>query len=111
MGLARDRASSFKGVTPRSNWLQECIPKHVGTVSMHDLDRELLERIEEISLLCERVEQGVTDLIQRYGTRNETVASAKALHTSVTALKRELLQHYLEFRIADAARISGVPMS
>jgi hypothetical protein len=32
------------------------------------------------------------------------VASAQALQASVVALKRELLQHYLEYRIADAAR-------
>ena len=35
---------------------------------------------------------------------NETVAPAKALAASVTALKRELLQHYLECRIAEAER-------
>jgi len=79
----------------------------VGTASLHDLDRELLHRIEEISALCEQVERGVDDLIERYGHRSETVASAKALHVSVVALKRELLQHYLEYRIADAARSSG----
>jgi hypothetical protein len=74
--------------------------------SIYDLDQELLQRIEEISSLCERVEHAVDALIERYGIPNETVASAQALQTSVTALKRELLQHYLEYRIADAARMS-----
>lgn len=82
------------------------IALHIGVtaVSIHRLDRELLQRIEEISSLCERMEQGVESLIERHGTRSETVSSALALHASVAALKRELLQHYLEFRIADAAR-------
>jgi len=77
----------------------------VGATSIYELDNELLQRIEEISSLCERIEQAVEALIQRHGARNETVVSAKALQTSVTALKRELLQHYLEYRIADAARM------
>ncbi len=76
----------------------------MSTPSIYDLDDELLRRIEEISSLCERIEQAIEALIRRHGNRNETVTSAKALHTSVTALKRELLQHYLEYRIADAAR-------
>lgn len=79
----------------------------VGATSIHDLDNELLERIEEISSLCERIERAVQALVQRYGERSETVASAKALQVSVAALKRELLQHYLEYRIADAARAPG----
>jgi len=76
----------------------------VGAASIYELDNELLQRIEEISSLCERIDQAVGALMQRYGARNETVASAKALQASVMALKRELLQHYLEYRIADAAR-------
>ena len=76
----------------------------MSTASIHDLDNELLQRIEEISGLCESIEHAVGTLIQRHGDRSETVASARALQTSVTALKRELLQHYLEYRIADAAR-------
>lgn len=77
----------------------------MSAASTNDLDNELLQRIEEISTLCERIEQAVEALIERHGARSETVASAKALHVSVTALKRELLQHYLEYRIADAARM------
>ena len=74
---------------------------------MHDLDNELLQRIEDISSLCERIEHAVEALIERHGDRSETVASARALQGSVMALKRELLQHYLEYRIAGAARDSG----
>lgn len=81
----------------------------MGAASIHDLDNELLERIEEISSLCKRIERAVEALVQRYGERSETVASANALHISVTALKQELLQHYLEYRIADAARASNGP--
>jgi hypothetical protein len=74
---------------------------------MQDLDNELLSRIEEISSLCERIEHAVEALVEQHGDLSEAVSSAKALHTSVMALKRELLQHYLEYRIADAARLPG----
>jgi len=77
----------------------------VSATSVYELDYELLQRIEEISSLCERIEQAVEALIERHGTRNDTVISAQALEASVTALKRELLQHYLEYRIAVAARM------
>ena len=77
----------------------------MSATSVYELDYELLQRIEEISSLCERIEQAVEALIERHGTRNDTVISAQALEASVTALKQELLQHYLEYRIADAARM------
>ena len=77
----------------------------MGATSIYQLNNELLQRIEEISSLCERIDQAVEALILRHGARNETVVSAKALEASVTALKRDLLQHYLEYRIAGAARV------
>lgn len=77
----------------------------VSAPRIYEMDHELLQRIEEISSLCERIEQAVDVLIERHGARSETVVSAKALQGSVAALKRELLQHYLEYRIADAARM------
>ena len=40
----------------------------------------------------------------QHGEASETVAPAKALAASVSALKRELLQHYLECCIAQAER-------
>jgi len=80
----------------------------MGAPSIYELDQELLQRIEEISALCERIEQAVEALVRRHGTRNDTVASARELQVSVRALKRELLQHYLEFRIADAARMPAL---
>jgi hypothetical protein len=76
----------------------------VSTASFQDLNEELLHRIEEISVLCERIERAVEALVARHGDRSETVNSARGLRASVAALKRELLQHYLEYRIADAAR-------
>lgn len=75
----------------------------VGRDSIFELDNELLQRIEEISALCERIEHAVNALIEQHGSRNETVDSAQALQRSVLALKRQLLQHYLECRIAGAA--------
>jgi hypothetical protein len=79
----------------------------VSAASIQELNDELLNRIEEISLLCERIEQAVEALVARYGDRSETVKSAKAFMASIAALKRELLQHYLEYRIADAVRMAG----
>ncbi len=75
--------------------------------SIQELNDELLNRIEEISVLCERIERAVEALVARHGDRSETVNSAKRLQASVAALKRELLQHYLEYRIAEAARMAG----
>jgi hypothetical protein len=43
-------------------------------------------------------------LVQRHGDQSETVGTARALQVSVTALRRELLHQYLEYRIAEAAR-------
>ena len=79
----------------------------MSAAQIQDLNDELLNRIEEISLLCERIEHAVEALIARHGDRSETVNSARALQASVAALKRELLQHYLEYRIADAARMAA----
>jgi hypothetical protein len=79
----------------------------VSAASIQELNDELLNRIEEISLLCERIERAVEALVARHGDRSETVNSAKALLASIAALKRELLQQYLEYRIADAVRMAG----
>jgi hypothetical protein len=79
----------------------------VSAAPIQDLNNELLHRIEEISVLCERIERAVEALVERHGDRSETVNSARALQASVAALKRELLQHYLEYRIAAAAPMAG----
>jgi len=63
-----------------------------------------MRRIAEISSLQQQIERSVESLVAQHGEMNETVAPAKALAASVTALKRELLQHYLECRIAEAER-------
>jgi hypothetical protein len=76
----------------------------VSATSNNDPNAELVRRIAEISSLQEQIERTVESLVARHGEMNETVAPAKALAASVTALKRELLQHYLECRIAEAER-------
>jgi len=76
----------------------------VSDVSHSDPNDQLMRRIAEISSLQEQIERTVESLVARHGETNETVAPAKALAASVTALKRELLQHYLECRIAEAER-------
>jgi hypothetical protein len=63
-----------------------------------------LHRISQISALCDQIESAVRSLVESDGDRSTTVASAKSLQTSVRALKRELLEHYLESRILEAAR-------
>jgi hypothetical protein len=73
-------------------------------IPVQDLDNELLQRIEEISSLCDRIERAMEALVQRDGDQSETVGTARALQVSVTALRRELLHQYLEYRIAEAAR-------
>lgn len=79
----------------------------MSETQIQDLNDELLHRIDEISVLCERIERAVRALVERHGDRSETVNSARALQASIAALKRELLQHYLEYRIADAARFTA----
>ena len=80
----------------------------MSDVSHNDPNAELMRRIAEISSLQEQIERTVESLVARHGETNETVAPAKALAASVTALKRELLQHYLECRIAEAERAALV---
>ena len=77
-------------------------------IPVQNLDNELLQRIEEISSLCEGIERDVDALVQRHGDRSETVGSARALQVSLTALKHELLQHYLEYRTRARRGQSGV---
>ena len=71
----------------------------MGGAGNHNLGTELLERIAEISALCERIEQA----------EELPGDSVKALKASVRELKRDLLQYYLEYRSAEAARVSSVP--
>lgn len=76
----------------------------MSVASPWDLTDELLNRIAQISELCDQIDKAVRSLVESHGDRSATVASAKALETSVRALKRELLEHYLESRIMEAAR-------
>jgi len=75
---------------------------------VQDPANDFLRRIKEISLRCERIERAVEALVQCHGDRSQTVDAARALQVSVTVLKRELQQRYLEYLAADAARMSGV---
>ena len=76
----------------------------VSAASNNDPNRELMRRIAEISSLQEQIKHTVQSLVAQHGEASETVAPAKALVASVSALKRELLQHYLECCIAEAER-------
>jgi hypothetical protein len=76
----------------------------VSATSNSNPTDELMNRIAEISSLQEQIDNTVQALVARHGEQSEMVAPAKALAASVNQLKRELLQHYLECRIAEAAR-------
>jgi hypothetical protein len=80
----------------------------VSAAFNNDPNIELMRRIAEISSLKEQIEHTVKSLVARHGEKSETVAPAKALAASVTALKRELLQHYLEYRISEAERAANL---
>jgi DNA-binding FrmR family transcriptional regulator len=79
----------------------------VNAAPYNDPNGELMRRIAEISLLKERLEHTVDSLVARHGEQSDSVAPAKALAASVTALKRELLQQYLECCIAEAERATN----
>ncbi|MBZ5595203.1 MAG: hypothetical protein LAP39_23405 [Acidobacteriia bacterium] len=76
-----------------------------SVIDRHD---ELLRRVAEISTLCEEIEHAVQLLIDYHTARNEGVDSVRALEATVGQLKRQLLQHYLECRIGEAALEVGV---
>jgi hypothetical protein len=64
---------------------------------------ELLLRIAEISTMCEEIERAVRSLIALHGAQSEALDSARAIEATAADLKRQLLQHYLECRIGEAA--------
>ena len=84
-------------------WPSACIT--TGVVATLELDShdELLRRIAEISTMCEEIERAVKSLIELHGDQSEALDSARKLEATATALKRQLLQHYLECRIGEAA--------
>jgi hypothetical protein len=67
-----------------------------------------LRRIAEISALCEDMEHAVQSLIDYHRQRSEPLDSGRSLEAAVVGLKRQLLQHYLECRIGEAAQEPGV---
>jgi hypothetical protein len=64
---------------------------------------ELLRRVAEISMMCEEIERAVQSLIALHGEHGEALDSARALETTAAAMRQQLLQHYLECRIGEAA--------
>ena len=64
---------------------------------------ELLRRIAGISGMCEEIERAVKSLIALQGEQSEALESARAIQATAAELKRQLLQHYLECRIGEAA--------
>jgi hypothetical protein len=93
-----------KGVT---GWPLACIAPGVSAAPNNDPNAELMRRIAEISSLKEQIEHTVDSLVARHGEKSDSVTPAKALAASVTALKRELLQQYLECCIAEAERATN----
>ena len=67
---------------------------------------ELLERIGEVSSLCSQVSEALQSMIDRHDGEPEAVASARALQFALCGLKRELLRHYLDCRILEAAQVT-----
>lgn len=82
----------------------------VATLELDPHDR-LLPRIAEISTMCEEIERAVQSLIAQHGEQSEALDSARALEAMVAAMKRQLLQHYLECRIGEAALQGGAPQN
>jgi hypothetical protein len=70
---------------------------------------ELLQRIAEVSALCSQVSEALECMIERHGgVELEPVASARALQSALSGLKRELVRHYLDCRILEAAQVTHV---
>jgi hypothetical protein len=67
-------------------------------------DEELLQRIADVSSLCGQVSAALQSMIERQGAEAEPVASARALQCALSGLKRELVRHYLDCRIREAAQ-------
>jgi hypothetical protein len=84
-------------------WLPDCTTPCVCTSLVPDPDGELLRRVVEISGLCEEMERAVQSLIDYHAERSESVENLRVLEATVAGLKRQLLQHYLECRIGEAA--------
>ena len=84
-------------------WPTDCTRTSVVATLELDPHDELLRRIAEISTLCEEIERAIKSLIALQGEQSEALDSGRALEATVVALKRQLLQHYLECRIGEAA--------
>lgn len=72
-----------------------------------DPHEELLRRVAEISTLCEELEQAVRSLVNYQRESSDAVHSGRALEASVSGIRRQVLQHYLECRIGEAAQEVG----
>jgi hypothetical protein len=65
-------------------------------------DEELLQRIAEVTTLCTQVSEALQTMIDRHGDEGEPVTAARALRTALCDLKRELVRHFLDYRIMEA---------
>jgi hypothetical protein len=83
------------------------MPNGVAATLLLDPHDELLRRIGEISTMCEELERAVKSLVELQGEQSESLESARELEATACALKRQLLQHYLECRIGEAALQGG----
>jgi hypothetical protein len=66
-------------------------------------NEELLQRIADVTSLCSQVSEALEIMIDQQGGQGEPVTSARALRAALCDLKRELLRHYLDCRIMEAA--------
>lgn len=74
-----------------------------STTLEQDPHDELLRRIAEISALCDEMERAVKRLIALHGENSDALESARALEATAASMRQQLLQHYLECRIGEAA--------
>lgn len=65
---------------------------------------ELIQQIAEISALRDELEQAVCALREGEGDPSEAISLAKALETLARGLKQDLVRHYFECRISQAAK-------
>jgi hypothetical protein len=64
---------------------------------------ELFRQLAVISSIKDRLERAVKMLVEREADAREPIESARALETAVASLKREMVRHYMDYRIATEA--------
>ena len=89
------------------NWPPDCLTNRVVSTLELDPHDELLRHIAEISTMCDEIDRAVKSLVALQGEQSEALESARAIEATTAELKRQLLQHYLECRIGEAAMPAG----